>query len=530
MATWAERIGRFERAIDRAVGIVAPGVEAKRLESRINAMVLRQYAAAKDSRMSGDWAPATSDVNTLIRTSSPTVRHRTRQLVRDFAYFSRAVKVLVDHTVGTGVVMQSRVTRGRTRDGKSKLHTSAVREIEDVWKRWMDECDASGRLHYHELERLWKRQDVECGESLLVLSWDNSPGRYLPLTVQMYEPDWLTSDFAKAQGNNLLDQGLEFDPLTGRVVAYHFAVPDGFLQLSGKTRTTRVPAEHVVHGYETLRPGQLRGISPFTPAILLADDLDQYLGAEISRANMAAKWLAFVETADVGRWMRGRATTDAETGHKVSVLENAIIDFMAPGDKININAADVPGQSFTPFTKFVLQMVAVATGVTYELLSGDYQGLNYNTTRTLRNDFAKSCRPMVQRHIRQFSQPLFRAVLDAAHLKGRLSLPGYGSDPGRWAENLWQPPGVEPLDLLRESRGQIDLVDNLLYSPQELITGRGRDPEDVLNEIAEFNAAASQRSLDKAKTSKAVQTNPAAVSAHGKKQTPADGEDQPEEE
>jgi capsid protein len=201
----------------------------------------------------------------------------------------------------------------------------------------------------------------------------------------------------------------------------------------------------------------------------------------------------------------------------MTVLDNAIIEHLKPGDKVNINAADVPGESFSPFTKFILQMLAVSVGVPYELVAGDYGGLNYNTTRTVRNDFAKATRPIIRRHCRQFGVQVNRAFFDALYLTGKVNMPGYQQNPRHWREGLWQPPGVEPLDLLRESRGQIDLVKNLLYSPQEIIIGRGRDPEEVLNEIQEFKRMVEARGLSLEEVSTALQTNPAAVAANGNK-------------
>lgn len=511
----ASMIRSFEHTLDRAIGIFSPSVEANRIDARMRTMQLRQFAAAKESRLLGDWAPVATDINSLIRGGGGVIRNRTRQLVGDFAYFARAVRILVDHTIGTGITMQSRVVRGTTETGKAKLHSTAIRAIEDAWQRWCEECDAAGKLHYHELERLWKRQDVIDGESIVVLAWDTRPGRYLPLALQSYEADWLSSDYAaKPAAGALIDQGVEYDRITGRVIAYHFRVPDGFSPLTGNMRSVRVAAENVLHGYETLRPGQLRGVSPFTPAILLADDLQEYLGANIDRAKMAAKWLAFVETEDAGKWQRGRTTVDSETGQRLTVLDNAIIDFLSPGDKVNINSADVPGDAFTPYVRFVLQMLAVSVGVPYELVSGDAGGLNYNTTRTVRNDWAKSLRPMVSRHIRQYSQPIYRAFLDACHLTGKVSLPGYAANPLPWQACVWQPNGVEPLDLLRESRGQIDLKDNYLWSPQEIIAARGRDPEEVLNEHKEWAEMLAKRELQSVATSKALQTNPAAVAGN----------------
>ena len=487
-------------------------------------MQLRQFAAAKQSRLTGEWSPVASDINTLIRTSQPIVRNRTRQLVRDFAYFARAVNVLVDHTVGHGITLQSRVTRGKAATGKSKLHTSAIRQIEDAWSRWCDECDASGKLHYHEMERLWKRQDVESGESLAVLAWSPRPGAFLPLTIQMYEPEWLTSNFATASGDNLLDQGVEFDRRTGRVAAYHFAVPDGMLNLTGKTTTQRVPSQDVLHGFEMRSAGQLRGITELAPAILVADDLGDFIVATMDRAKMAAKWLGFVNTLDAKAWQQGRAGTD-DLGRTISVMENAIIEFLKPGETVTVNTADVPGDSFTPFTRFILQMLAAATGIPYNMLSCDPSGLNYNMARSERNDFIKANRPRIRRHIRQWSQPVFKAFLDACHLTGRLNLPGYAANPYQWLQCNWQPPGIEPIDMLRDSRAWVELVDNLMVSPQEFMSSMGRDYEQVLNELAEFQEATESRGLAKKTTSKALQTNPAAVAKQGGKQVPQIMED-----
>jgi capsid protein len=174
----------------------------------------------------------------------------------------------------------------------------------------------------------------------------------------------------------------------------------------------------------------------------------------------------------------------------------------------------VPGDNFGPTTKFFLQMLAVSHDVPYELVAGDYSGLNYNTTRTVRNDFAKAMRPLVARHCRQFGARINRLFFDALHLTGKVAMPGYATNQRHWMAGIWQPPGQEPLDLLRESRGQIDLVKSLLFSPQEIITGRGRDPEDVLNELQEFKRMAEERGLSLEEVSTAMQTNPAAVAGN----------------
>ncbi len=503
-------LSTIENGLDRTIGIFSPSSEIKRRIARQGAEKARMYAAAKESRLTGGWSPAGQDVNSLIRSSSTQIRNRSRQLVRDFAYFARAVDVLVDYTVGTGVNFQSRVTRGVDSVGKSKLHTKAIREIEDAWQWWMEEADASGRMHYHELEQLAKRQDVESGEYLFVKIHDPDPKRFVPFALQAYEADWLTSNYTTIQPGMMVDQGVEFDPKTGRAVAYHFAVPNGYNNLTGGVKAQRIPVENVIHGFKTLRPNQLRGISPFTTAILIADDLHEYLNAEIDAAKLGAKYLAIIETPDSAGFQVGRTSLD-NTGKPIEEMENAIIEYTRPGEKINFANANRPGDNFEPFTRLVLRMVAISTGVTYELLTGDYTGINYSNLRGIRNDFMKMIAPLQQRHIRNFSKPVFAAFMESAVMAGRLQLPGFLANPRPWLAAQWQPPGVESIDPLREGKAFIDQINGLLRSPQEVTASRGREYEDVLNEIAEAKRMADERGLSPADIKTGLKNNPAAV-------------------
>lgn len=478
----------------------------------------RQYAAAKSDRLTGDWRPINSGINELLKSSRPAILARTRQLIRDFGYLGRAKRIIVNYRVGDGIIPQSRVREALPgENGKFRLNQAAITQIEDVWKRWAEDCDAGGRMHYHDIERLWCGEDVEAGESIVAFRWDVNNGRYLPLTLQCYESEWLSDMPATriAEGA-VFDQGVEMDAQTLRPIAYHFAVPQGYGgfepgRYDSGARLTRVPADLILHGFESIRAGQVRGISPFASAILLADDLQDCVDSTVSRFKMASRWLAFIQTESPMDWQRDRARADGPGGRRVVDMQNAILEFLKPGESVNINNADIPGGSFDPFVAFILRTLAVCADVPYELLSGEYGGLNYSTMRVLRSDFNKLRRPGTRRHIRQFSVPVFRAVLYAAHLAGRLDLPGFWQDPERWQECIWQEPGQDPLDLLRESRAYVELANNRHWSPQETILARGRDPEDVLDECEEWEAELRRRGLSVIPTSSAAQTNPAAV-------------------
>lgn len=466
----------------------------------------RQYAAAKVNRLTGGWIPVNQNVNEIIRTSATLLRSRIRQLIRDFPYFARAANVLVDFTVGTGTNFQSRVINPNWKPGskEKKIDRVTSQRIEDAVSWWMEEADASGRLHFAELERLAKRQEVESGEFLFAKTQIRDRNRFAPFAIMAYEADWLTNSHTSPSGKNEIDQGVEYDPKTGQVAAYHLADPWGW----GKT--TRIPAEHVLHGFDLHRPGQLRGVSPFVTAVLIAHDLNDYLDATIDTAKLAAKYLAIITTNDPGGFqaMRTVSGTGADAGKKIESLENAILEYLRPGEDIKFAKNDNPGETFDPFTRFVLRMVSIATGTSYTLLSGDYSQTNYTTLRGERQDLIKMFAPHHDRHIRHFTAPVIREAVTSAVLAGRLDLPGYFTDPRRYWRAVYIPPGMEPVDPLRESKANRDDIDAGLRSPQEIVARRGRDYEEVLDELAEAKEMAEERGLSFDAGDTALASNP----------------------
>ena len=493
---------RLSPAVQRPIFREAAAAE---IERRRSAALMRTetYAAAKSNRLTGTWAPAWVNVNDLIGASSPTVRNRVRQLVRDFPYFANAVNKLVDYTVGEGIVYQARV---KGPDGK--LNTVLNQQIEDAFKWWGDEADIAGKLHYYEIMRLMKRQDVESGEFIAVKTLSKDRTRFLPFCLQVFEADWLASNpsWSQATADIEIEQGIEYRRATGKVLAYHFTDPDGW----GKS--IRIPAENVIHGFQTLRPGQLRGISPLAAGVMVAHSLHDFMDAEIDAAKMAAKYLALVKTPNPLGRQYGTTTTDAETGQKIETLENAIIEYLRPGEEIEIAKNPRPGENFSPFVKLVLCMLSVTVNVPYELLSGDYGGLNYSVSRSIRNDFIHQLRPIATRHVRQFAMPCQREFFDAAWMSGRLDLPGYGGEPRRYVTACeYQPPGMDPIDPMRETKAAVDGIKALIRSPQEVVRARGRELEDVYREIAAAKEMAAELDIAPEEISTALANNPAAV-------------------
>jgi lambda family phage portal protein len=485
-----------------------------------------RYAAASPTRLGQAWTPVTKDINTIVHTQASIIRARVQQLVRDFPVFARACNIMVNYTVGTGITYQPKV---KGFDGK--LNKTLNTQLEDAWNFWSDQVDPLGQQDIYGLQRLSKRQDVEAGEFIQVLTFDRTPGLYLPASIRLYEPDWLTSNNALGEnGEKLWDAalgvmapvgyrrailgGVEYDLESGRVLAYHLAEP-------GKYGTPmRVPARWVSHGFDPMRPNQRRGISPFVTAVMMAYDLNEMLNAELDATQMAAKWLAFVESPQPSGMQALRVTDTSTDGDgvvkKIEAIENAVIEYLRPGEKVSFNSPNRPGGNFEPFVKFILRMVAIVTHSSYELLSGDYSGLSYSNLKAIRVDMLEDYDPIIARHVFQNCKPAHRWFMDFLFLTGRVAMPGYETNPAPYMRTLWQPSGHRSIDPLREGKAAIADMQALLRSPQEIARDRGRDLEDILMEIKEaMEVATTDLGVDLfelwGKVSTASANNPAAV-------------------
>lgn len=486
---------------------------AERLRAAWAALVGRKYAAAKGGGSIGHWYPVNQDVNVEIGSSQYAINARVRQLVRDMPHAARAVDVLSGWVVGPGLVFQSRITGS---DGKlaKRLNT----QIEDAWKWWADEADLAGRLTLPDLQALAIRQLVEIGEFVLVKTATAAPGRYLPLALRVIEADRLSGDrFSAALPGNEVYSGVEYDPRTGRSVAYWFD-DDSTVGAVGRlaVKPVRLEARRVIHGFQTLRPGQLRGVSPFAPAVLLAHSLRDYLEAEIDAAKMAARWLAFVKTPDpAGTMLAFGAKTDATLERKTEEIGTAIKEYLLPGEDVVMADHNRPGDAFSPFTRFCLQSFGAVLGVPYELLSGNYEGLNYSVLRGIRNDFSQSLATLRARFVRQFCVPVQREFMSWLALTGKVSLPGYLDNPWPYLRGVWLGPGLAPVDPLKEGRADLDAIAGRLKSPQECILDRGRDPEEVLGEIAQWEEQLQEKGLKAEPPESPLKSNPAALDEEG---------------
>lgn len=475
---------KLGRSLDSVIGILSPQRALFRELAR--QQYQRQYAAAKAPRTQGDWIPVDKDINEIIAESGKRVRDRVRQLVRDFPVFAHALKCVTDLVVGSEIQLQAQVHISE--DPASDLDTVINQRIEEAWKRWCDEADVAGKLSFAEIQQLAIRQLYETGEYLVILEHlKRDHERFLPFALQMIEPDRLTDVYAEPRQGNDINQGVEFNKKTGAPVAYWF-------ESENSHKPKRILAKNVVHGFMTLRPGQLRGISPLAPAVLCARDLMDFLGSSIDKAKLHSNILAFVKTPYVHELQQKRTKKSGDK--KIEHYEPGTIEYLRPGEDVQLSSTSAPGDDFGPFVKVVLRMIAMCGDVPYARVADDYEGMNYSTMRVVQSHVAKAVMP-IQLHLnRNLNNPVNNRFLDVAVLCNRLDLPGYDLNSYHYRSRNWLTPGIDSIDPLKETKADLDAIRACILAPQDAIARRGHDPDATLDKLAAWYKKIKDKGLD----------------------------------
>src|SRR5512134_921135 len=96
--------------LDKMVSWVAPEAGLRRVRARraTEFVVRLAYEGARTSRRTDGWVATGNSANAEISVALSKLRERSRDLIRNNAYASRAAAEVVGNAVGTGITAQSR--------------------------------------------------------------------------------------------------------------------------------------------------------------------------------------------------------------------------------------------------------------------------------------------------------------------------------------------------------------------------------------------------------------------------------------
>lgn len=450
------------------------------------------YTAASTGRRARGWRVLSMGPNSVTLMGLDLIRNRARGAARNDPWAGVVLDKLVSNAIGTGI--EARELWGNADQKKAQKR---------LWKRWSKVCDADGVLDFSGLQALWAREQKEAGEVFVRKRRRRlTDGLPVPLQLQTIEaeqcPSWY---YGTASNGNAIRAGIEFD-LLGRRAAYwmHRTHPGDYdPNVANGSDLVRVPADQILHLFEPLRAGQIRGIPQSASVLMRMYNLDSLDDAVLERQKIANLFAGFFETsagADDEDTVADMETGTAHDGMPEAGLEPGTMQDLPPGKKAVFSDPPDVGSNYADLLRGGLQAIAARNGVPYEVMTGDLRNVSDRALRLILNEF----RRVIEQWqwlliIPQLLQPVREAFFDAGVLAGALDLPGYAEQRDDIVETLWVPQGWPYSHPVQDVDADIKAIRAGLGSRTGVNLANGEDSERIDAEQASDNERADSAGL-----------------------------------
>lgn len=454
-------------------------------------------------RFHGQWGTPDAE----MRFDLPSVRARSREMANSPVLTSFRSAVLNNVLGPNGMHFQGKVKTakyfGDSTDGQSDKQANDIIETaykeashrdnylvsRDMSKRLADELKLNTIIFDGEcFIRTWKPFDNAIGIARQIIDADL-------VDVNLNEPN--------LAGGGHIRMGIEFDAWGARV-AYHILKRHPLDYQYGQNlrhEYERVAAVEMRHLFIPLRPGQTRGLPLTAPALLSVRQLEAFVDAAVVNARIgAARNIYYTKQFPEG-WTAGDGLPSSfcdadgrDTG--------AIVDDLREGESLELpTGVDAktldtrfPNGETEAFTRAAMRFNAMGLGTSYMTLSNDLSQANFSSLRAGLNEERSTWSRWQQFFIEADCEPDFMDFLRYGLATQFIKLPqtklrkfsAMSFTGRRWSS-------VNPLQDIQADK---EAIAALLMSPQEAIMARGRDPEEVLDEIKEFRDMAEARELN----------------------------------
>ena len=438
------------------------------------------YNAAKAGRRTSKWGERASSANAVTSANGRKLRERARHQIRNSPHANKAKLMFVSSVVGEGI-------RPQVRTGNLELDIEAER----LWHEWTKVCDADGRHDFYGLQRLIAGTIPGDGECLIRRRPRRTEdGMSVPLQLEVLEADYLDESRTDMVGRGRIVQGVEFNALGRRVAYWLFKyhphdVSSPSNSMMGIT-SSRIRASEIAHVYYCDRPGQARGVPWLAPVMMLLEDLEAYVDAEVLRKRVEACMVGIYK-GDLQHWA---PAYDGETGDIESVqpirdADGVPMGDLQPGEIYHIDhEADLSIHQpsvvtgIEEFLRVTQRSIATGLGMTYELLAGDLSKVNFSSIRAGNIEWRRLARQLAQGLIvRQVCEPVWRWWLSMAIASGALP-------EGVEYRVDWIAPHHEEIDRVKDLQADVLGLSSGLYTMSETLKRRGKDFDQHVEELA----------------------------------------------
>jgi lambda family phage portal protein len=434
------------------------------------------YDAASTAKRLSGWQVPYGSINSAIVAGGDLLRQRARHAVRNNVWAGNAINTFSANVVGTGI--------------KPKFNhpdPEIRKKLARLWKIWTREADADGACDFYGLQALACRSTMESGECLARLRPRRlSDGMTVPLQLQLIESEHLPFNTNEDYGNGFkVRAGIKLNAIRQRVSYFLYRDHPGEFGLGSlDTSLVEVPASSILHMYQVLRPGQLRGQPWLTSVLLKLWDLERYDDAELVRKKLSAMLVAVIYDEDDQSILPADEYDEDDT--PISVLEPGTTTRLRGNQRIEFSDPKDVGGMYKEFMKTQLRAVAAGLGVTYEQIANDLEGVTFSSIRAGLQEYRRKTGQFQHQNVAfQFCDPVMKLWLEQAALAGRISAKDFYASPELYLDVDWMPAAWDWVDPAADVDAKIRAVNAGFTTRSAVIHELGEDPEAIDAERAE---------------------------------------------
>ena len=446
------------------------------------------YESAAPGRRASGWRMTTANINALLAGSGDTIRAQARQAARSNPLGRNAVNTYAANIIGTGMVPQPKHPDAAER---------AMLKLE--WDRFCNQSDADGVQNLYGQQTTVVREVYEAGECLVRKRPRRlNDGLRIPLQIQLLEPEHLPFDLnITAENGNIVRYGVEFDGL-GRRVAYHLYRnhPGEILALGNNTEKTRVLASDLLHNFNPLRAGQVRGETAFAPVLAKLLELDAYDDAELVRKRLVTMLIGWIRKGSDGESVIPTTTSvngeTAPDGVGFSELEpGTVLNLPQDGTDMGWNSPSDVGGSYETFFRVQDHRLSVGLQLAYEQLTGDTLGSTYSSVRSRLIEVRRLFEQYQYNVFEfQFCRPVWVWFIEALLVAGILDARKFAANQAAYYDVDWRAQAWPWVDPVADVDAEQSQVRNGFKARATVVYERGGDVESVDTQQAADNKRA----------------------------------------
>lgn len=411
-----------------------------------------------------------------------TLRQRARMLYMAAPVATSAIRTNRTNVIGIGLQLKSRIDRealGMTQEAADAWQAQAEREFA-LWAGNKRACDATGVNNFAAMQQLALSSWLVSGDVFAVIK-QYEPTTLMPysLRIHLIEADRVATPTGsgtitpmllttgKAANGNTIYDGVEVDS-NGQIAAYHIRSTYPFEIGTASTQWARVQAygertglPNILHIMESERPDQYRGVSYLAQVIEPLLQLRRYTESELTAAVVESFFTAFIKTnADTGDNPFnevGSSLPEVSRDPNEYEMGPGQINIMEPGEDVTFADPKRPASGFNTFLRAICEQVGAALEIPADLLLKAFNS-SYSASRAALMEAWKVFKMRREWFVADFCAPIYEIWLSEAVARGRISAPGFFSDPAVRAAYLgaeWIGPSQGQLDPTKEITAEI---------------------------------------------------------------------------